>query len=167
MKRTKGTNETSHDDNDMIKIALEIFRTDAFLAINKKLIQKVGIIKAAYITNLVDKYKYFRDRGMLTEDGGFYLTYEEQTKQLGLSEHQLRTCKKEFIEAGVLRTEMRGIPRKEFYFIDFGELLSQFIIDEEDEPIEPIPDDSTNAKNTDESGDQFKQYCLKNSRNNA
>ena len=167
MKRTKGTNETSHDNNDMIKIALEIFRTDAFLAINKKLIQKVGIIKAAYITNLVDKYKYFRDRGMLTEDGGFYLTYEEQTKQLGLSEHQLRTCKKEFIEAGVLRTEMRCTPRKEFYFIDFGELLSQFIIDEEDEPIEPIPDDSTNAKNADESGDQFKQYCLKNSSNNA
>ena len=168
MKRTKGTNETSYNDNDMIiKIALEIFRTDAFLAINKKLIQKVGIIKAAYIANLVDKYKYFRDRGMLTEDGGFYLTYEEQTKQLGLSEHQLRTCKKEFIEAGVLRTEMRCTPRKEFYFIDFGELLSQFIIDEEDEPIEPIPDDSTNAKNADESGDQFKQYCLKNSSNNA
>jgi len=168
MKRTKGTNETSYNDNDMIiKIALEIFRTDAFLAVNKKLIQKVGIIKAAYITNLMDKYKYFRDRGMLTADGGFYLTYEEQTKQLGLSEHQLRTCKKEFIEAGVLRTEMRCTPRKEFYFIDFGELLSQFIIDEEDEPIEPIPDDSTNAKNTDESGDQFKQYCLKNSSNNA
>ena len=135
MKRTKGINETSYNDNDMIiKIALEIFRTDAFtdafLAINKKLIQKVGIIKAAYIANLVDKYKYFRDRGMLTEDGGFFLTYEEQTKQLGLSEHQLRTCKKEFIEAGVLRTEMRCAPRKEFYFIDFGELLSQFIADE-------------------------------------
>jgi len=167
MKRTKGTSETSYDDNDMIKIALEIFRTDAFLAINKKLIQKVGIIKAAYITNLVDKYKYFRDRGMLTEDGGFFLTYEEQTKQLGLSEHQLRTCKKEFIEAGVLRTEMRCVPRKEFYFIDFGELLSQFIVDEEDEPIDLIPDDSTNAKNVDESGDQFKQYSLKNLRNNA
>ena len=87
MKRTKGTNETSYNDENMIKIALEILRTDAFLSINKKLIQKVGIIKAAYITNLVDKYKYFRDRGMLTEDGGFYLTYEEQTKQLGLSEH--------------------------------------------------------------------------------
>lgn len=167
MKRTKGTNETIHDDNDMIKIALEIFRTDAFLAINKKLIQKVGIIKAAYIANLVDKYKYFRDRGMLTEDGGFFLTYEEQTKQLGLSEHQLRTCKKEFIEAGILNTKMRGVPRKEFYFIDFGELLSQFIVDGEDEPIEPIPNDSTNAKNTDESVDQFKQYSLKNLRNNA
>ena len=167
MKRTKGTNETSYNDENMIKIALEILRTDAFLSINKKLIQKVGIIKAAYITNLVDKYKYFRDRGMLTEDGGFYLTYEEQTKQLGLSEYQLRTCKKEFIKAGILRTEMRGVPRKEFYFIDFGELLSQFIVDEEEEPIEPIPDESTNAKNTDESGDQFKQYSLKNSRNNA
>jgi len=135
MKRTKGTVVVTGFINDMIiKMALEIFRTDtftdAFLAINKKLIQKVGIIKAAYITNLVDKYKYFRDRGMLTEDGGFFLTYEEQTKQLGLSEHQLRTCKKEFIEAGVLRTEMRGVSRKEFYFIDFGKLLRQFIADE-------------------------------------
>ena len=109
MKRTKGTNETIHDDDDMIKIALEIFRTDAFtdafLAINKKLIQKVGIIKAAYITNLVDKYKYFRDRGMLTEDGAFYNTHGDQIYEIGLTEYQIRKCKKELIEMGILKTE--------------------------------------------------------------
>lgn len=116
-------------DQTITTLALEIFRTDAFLGINKKLLENIGIVKAGYIMNLVDKYKYFQDREMLTEDGGFFLTYEQQTKQLGLSEYQLRKCKNEFTKSGVIKTEMRGIPPKEFYFIDFEMLLGMYILD--------------------------------------
>ncbi len=124
MKRTKGTNETSHDDNDMIKIALEIFRTDAFLAINKKLIKVLGLEKALFISNLIDKYKYFQKREMLTEDGAFYNTHEDQIYEIGLTEYQIRKCKKELIKMGILKTEKRGVPAKEFYFINFQLLIA-------------------------------------------
>ena len=127
MKRTKGTNETIHDDNDMIKIALEIFRTDAFLAINKKLIRVLGLEKALFISNLIDKYKYFYDREMLTEDGGFYNTHEDQIYETGLTEYQIRKCKKELIEMGILKTEKRGVPAKEFYFINFQLLITMVL----------------------------------------
>ena len=135
MKRTKGTNETSHDDsdmikNDMIKIALEIFRTDAFLAINKKLIKVLGLEKALFISNLIDKYKYFQKREMLTEDGAFYNTHEDQIYEIGLTEYQIRKCKKELIKMGILKTEKRGVPAKEFYFINF-QLLIAMVFGEE------------------------------------
>ena len=124
MKRTKGTNETSYNDNDMIKIALEIFRTDAFLAINKKLIKVLGLEKALFISNLIDKYKYFQKREMLTEDGAFYNTHEDQIYEIGLTEYQIRKCKKELIKMGILKTEKRGVPAKEFYFINFQLLIA-------------------------------------------
>jgi hypothetical protein len=124
MKRTKGTNETSYDDNDMIKIALEIFRTDSFLAINKKLIKVLGLEKALFISNLIDKYKYFQKREMLTEDGAFYNTHEDQIYEIGLTEYQIRKCKKELIKMGILKTEKRGVPAKEFYFINFQLLIA-------------------------------------------
>ena len=131
MKRTKGTNETIHDDNDMIiKIALEIFRTDAFLAINKKLIKVLGLEKALFISNLIDKYKYFQKREMLTEDGAFYNTHEDQIYEIGLTEYQIRKCKKELIKMGILKTEKRGVPAKEFYFINF-QLLIAMVFGEE------------------------------------
>ena len=124
MKRTKGTNETSYNDNDMIKIALEIFRTDAFLAINKKLIKVLGLEKALFISNLIDKYKYFQKREMLTEDGAFYNTHEDQIYEIGLTEYQIRKCKKELIKMGILKTEKRGVPAREFYFINFQLLIA-------------------------------------------
>ena len=124
MKRTKGTNETSYNDENMIKIALEIFRTDAFLAINKKLIKVLGLEKALFISNLIDKYKYFQKREMLTEDGAFYNTHEDQIYEIGLTEYQIRKCKKELIKMGILKTEKRGVPAKEFYFINFQLLIA-------------------------------------------
>jgi len=130
MKRTKGTKETSYNDNDMIKIALEIFRTDAFLAINKKLIKVLGLEKALFISNLIDKYKYFQKREMLTEDGAFYNTHEDQIYEIGLTEYQIRKCKKELIKMGILKTEKRGVPAKEFYFINF-QLLIAMVFGEE------------------------------------
>ena len=130
MKRTKGTNETSYGDNDMIKIALEMFRTDTFLAINKKLIKVLGLEKAVFISNLIDKYKYFQERKMLTEDGAFYNTHEDQIYEIGLTEYQIRKCKKELIEMGILKTERHGVPAKEFYFINF-QLLIAIVLGEE------------------------------------
>ena len=57
-----------------------------------------------------------------------------------------------------MNTKMRGVPRKEFYFIDFGELLSQFMVDEEDESIEPIQMIQPMQRIPMNQGDQFKQY---------
>jgi len=106
------------------ELAIELFRSESFLILNKKLIRVLGLEKALFISNLIDKYKYFHDRGRLTEDGGFYNTHEDQIYEIGLTEYQIRKCKKELIEMGILKTEKRGVPAKEFYFINFQLLIA-------------------------------------------
>ena len=110
------------------QMALEMISSDAYLTINKKILKRFGPETAVFLSNLADKFKYFKENGKLTQDNAFFLTYEEQSQQTGMSEHQLRKCKKTLVEKGILWTEKRGVPAKEFYWIDF-ELLTKTWLD--------------------------------------
>lgn len=124
MKRTKAPNEEgiSSEERDK-RLALEFLRTGSFLIINKTLLKTLGPIQTIFLENLIDKYKYWADRDQLQEDGSFFLTAEQQCEQTGLSKHQVRESKKGLIDAGILKTELRGIPAKEYYLLDFPRLL--------------------------------------------
>jgi hypothetical protein len=134
------------------KIALELFSSEAFLVVNKRLLKKVGPLRAIFICNLIDKYKYFLERNMLQEDGSFFLTYEDQMEQTGMSEYQLRSFKNYFIDKEILKTIKKGIPAKEFYFLDLNRLLQFFLQGEEGSVQGLYPE-------------KFKVYTLKNSGN--
>lgn len=108
------------------ELALEAFSSSSFLQVNKILMKIYGLEMAGFISNLVDKLKYFRSRNMLTTDGGFFLTHADQTEQIGLSDYQLRKHKQKCRELGILATKMVGIPPKEFYFLDLDVLVEVF-----------------------------------------
>ena len=124
MKRTR----TSPAALQKQEMALEIMSSDAYLTINKKMLQAFGPEVTIFLSNLIDKFRHFRQVGKLTKDNAFFLTYQQQSEQTGMSVHQLRKCKKTLIEKGILWTEKRGVPAKEFYWIDF-ELLAQEWLD--------------------------------------
>lgn len=107
-------------------LGLELFRSQAYLMINKNLIKMLGTELAIYLENLVDKYKYYQDRGML-EDDCFFLTHKDQQEQLGLTEYQIRRRKKELVELGLISIIKKGVPCKEFYKIHFDVLLGKFM----------------------------------------
>jgi len=109
-------------DTDQI-LALEAFSSDSFLVVNKTLIKVFGLQEAVFLSNLIDKYRYFYQRGMLQEDGGFFLTFEQQSEQIGLSSHQLRKCKKSIESEKILKTYKKGIPSKEFYILNMKQLV--------------------------------------------
>ncbi len=110
------------------QLILEALGSESFLSINKNLLSAHGPELAVYISNIVDKYRYFLDHNKLAENGSFFLTYEHQNQQTGMSEHQLRKCKNTLKKMGILYTEMRGIPPKEFYFLDLEMLVQMFLI---------------------------------------
>lgn len=114
--------------NDMEKIALEMCKSNAYLIVNKNLILSVGPRNAVYLGNLIDKFQYFQDREMLQEDRSFFLTYEDQRDQLGLSDYQIRECKKTLVGLGVIQTRMKGTPPKEFYKINFRVLFEKLMV---------------------------------------
>ena len=127
-----GSQERPPTRLDMIKVLLETLGSDPFLVVNKRLLMKFGPMKAIFISNLVDKYRYFLDSRMLDEDGGFYLIHEDQQQQTGMNEDQIRRCKKELVSDGILHISRKGIPSKEFYHLNF-ELLGLVLFEQTDE----------------------------------
>lgn len=118
MKRTKLT--PSHEEQ---MLALELLRTDGFISIYKRVLSVYGPEFSVYLGNLISKYQYFIEKETLTEDGGFFLTYKNQCDETGMSEYQLRKCKNQLKYMGILITQMRDIPPKEYYFLNFEKIV--------------------------------------------
>ena len=118
----------SKTNQEKQQLALEVLSSESFLSVNKKLLSHFGPNLTIYIGNLVDKLKYFSSKGKLGEDGSFFLTYNDQMVQTGMSEYQLRKCKNKLKTMGVLSTQMRGIPPKEFYILDIERLVDEFLM---------------------------------------
>ncbi len=124
MKRTK----TPIINIKKQQLAIEALGSDSFLSINKKLLSAYGPELSVYIGNIIDKYKYFMNKDQLAEDGSFFLTYDDQKIHTGMSEYQLRKCKNKLKDMGVLHTDMRGLPPKEFYLLDLCKLVDEFLM---------------------------------------
>ena len=116
MRRTKDDIKLSQDH------ALELFSSDAFLSVNKRLLKYAGPSVAIFLGNLIDKYKYFKHRGM-DENDWFFQTHEWQKEATGLSEKNIRKCKKQLINAEILQTCQKGVPAKEWYKINVNKLI--------------------------------------------
>ena len=114
-------------DRNSQLLALEAFSSDGFIILNKSLIKIFGLDLTVFLCNLIDKYKYFLNRNMLEKDGSFFLTFEDQTEQIGMSRLQLRNNKRKLIEIGILKTHMKGIPAKEFYYLNIENLIEKYV----------------------------------------
>lgn len=116
MKRT-----TKHISSYVESLALDAFGSTGFLQVNKNLIKELGLLDAAILSNYVDKYKYWKTRDGFT--GSFFLTYQNQSDELRVSEYLLANAKKRFVSLGVLIVAKQGIPAKDWYSFDFTKLL--------------------------------------------
>jgi len=95
----------------------------SYLLLNREFISIYGLESAVFLSNLIEKYKYFKDRNMLRPNGSFFLTFEQQADQIGLTTHKLRACKKILISDGIIQIFKYGMPSKEFYKLDLQRLL--------------------------------------------
>lgn len=109
-------------------IVYHIISDSAYLLVNKKLIYTFGLEPAVFLSNLINKYFYFKDKNQLKNNSWFYLVHEQQINEIGISLLKLRKCKVQLKEFGVIDTKMIGVPAKEYYKIDFNilfELLTE------------------------------------------
>lgn len=105
------------------ELALELFSSKSHLVVNKRLLKQYGPNCAIFISNLIDKYSYFKSKNELIEDDWFFLVLENQEEQTGMGITKLRTAKNQMIDAGILKVKRMGIPSKEYYKINFKHLL--------------------------------------------
>jgi hypothetical protein len=112
----------------MVKKRLgETFSKTSFLEINKNLLSNFGPKKAVFIANLIDKLIYPEQKDENFPDW-FLQPHKNQQRETGIKECEIRKCKKYFIELGILKTKMAGMPAREWYFIDLDRYI-EFIKD--------------------------------------
>lgn len=103
--------------------ALEILSSESYLVVNKKLIKQFGPDTAIFLSNLIDKYKYFQDKQILIEDG-FYITHQKLIEEYGFTVRSIRNCKTTLKAKGIIEIKLIGVPSKEYYYINWEELLN-------------------------------------------
>ena len=58
----------------------DVFSSDGWIPVNKKLAHEVGIEGAVIYGELSRKEQYYRDQGKLHEDGWFFVTQDDLEK---------------------------------------------------------------------------------------
>ena len=97
---------------------LDLLRGDGSIVVNKRLAKAIGLQEAVAYSELVSKYKYWAERGELTEGEWFYCTNDNLSKDTAIGEVTLR---KKIIprlkKLELVEVEMKGMPGKKHYRI--------------------------------------------------
>lgn len=123
MKRTNPTQHETETTQISEHQALQIFSGQSFLIINKTALKMYGINYCMFLSNLIDKYRYFKYENKLS-DGWFFLTHEKQEADTSLPLYQIREAKKFFKDRGIIETRMHGMPAKEQYKLYWKALVA-------------------------------------------
>lgn len=123
MERTKRL--MVYEENNLINISeerlFEYLSGQSFISVDKRMIKAFEPNVALFLINLMDFRSYLKSKE-LTEDDWFFCTHEQQQVHVNLSEKQIRLSKSILKSFNILQTKMKGVPAKEWYFIDIQEL---------------------------------------------
>ncbi len=111
-------------------LIIEAFKSTGYLIVNKTFIKKFGLIPSIILSNYIDKFQYFRSKNE-SFDGWFFLRHGNIMEQLNLKESTLSKVKKELIALGILLIKKKGVPAKEWIYINFPMLVKHAFPDPE------------------------------------
>lgn len=109
----------------------------AYWRVPKGFVSKLGLVKGFILTDLVDKYEFYKSRGKL-QDGYFYYKRGEMLELYPIGETTLRSTLKELEEKKLIsmKLEQNGLDRKTCFSINSEEieqLLENYIIEKSQE----------------------------------
>lgn len=97
------------------------------VSVNRPLAHAIGLNEAIAYGALIAKYYWYSERGML-DDGWFYSTVPDLQESTALTERQQKRCIDALVKAGLLRSELRGMPAKRsFYIVEDIQLIQTLL----------------------------------------
>jgi len=118
--RTGHKNKKDNKNYDLI--LMEALSNDSHITINKSLAKAIGILEAYLFSDLITKYKYFKDRNQLV-NGYFFNTSENIERDTSLSYYQQNRIIKQLTNLNLIETKILGLPPKQHFKINFQETL--------------------------------------------
>lgn len=89
-----------------------VFNKDSkYVKVSKNLIHNLGHEAAIVYSELIRSYCYYESNGKLTNDGYFFCTVEMLEDECAVSRGQQQRILKKLSDMGLLKTELRGMPR--------------------------------------------------------
>lgn len=107
-------------------IIRNLLASSAWVMVNIRLAKEVGLPAAIMIAYLSDKGEYYSSQGLVDDDGYFYHTQESIREATTLSPYQQSQAISDLETAGLLDIKRKGIPRRNYFRINFEALTSIF-----------------------------------------
>lgn len=117
----------------MTHTTTHLLSQSSFWRLSKGLVEKLGLIKAFILTDIIDKYEYYKEYGKLSE-GYFFYKREDMLQLYPIGETTLRSTLKELKESELIDMKLiqTGLDRKTFFCINpekIQELLQNYLIE--------------------------------------
>ena len=101
---------------------LQLIASSSFLTVTMAIAKQVGNDAAILLAELASSQVYFENNGMLT-DGMFFETVELIEDRTNLTKYQQAKAVKVLEESGILKTKLKGIPAKRYFYVDGEKIL--------------------------------------------
>lgn len=111
--------KSNHEKNERI---YDLLTQDSYFILNRKLNSYCGLVLGAFIVFLLDKEKYHKYNGELTQDGYFYATDMDIMLMTGLTSSQVSKLKNTAAEKELVFIKREGIPLKTYYKINLQKI---------------------------------------------
>ena len=99
-----------------------LLSSSAFLVLNKQLAKQIGLKPSILLADLISKEEYFIANGMT--DGWFFNTESNIQDDTTLTPFQQRKSLKVLKEKGLIETQRRGIPAKQYFKINEQQVIN-------------------------------------------
>lgn len=113
-------------ESEVIEKINDILLKSGCIIVNKNLVRNIGLDAAILYSEICSKYKYFKQKEMLGEDGYFFNTVEDMSKDTSLSDYRQRKAIKKLKELGLICYQTRGLPARRYFKVNmFYDLISR------------------------------------------
>lgn len=102
----------------------KLIEKGGFLCLNKRLINKLGLETAYFLTNLMEWHCYYSEKEWLDSSEGFYYTSAKIQETIQFSRWKQEQCIAELKGRGLLITIVKGLPAKTFYYLQWKEIIA-------------------------------------------
>lgn len=128
-----------------------------YYSLNKTLVSRLGIEEAFFICLLAEAEQLFKGH---EKDGFFFQTAKEIETRSGLSSYKQRTIIASLEEKGLIKTDLKGIPAKRYFKLEY-ESISNFIFEGETAETPDVKNFDNKESNDPEKGGDLTTRCEK------
>jgi hypothetical protein len=128
-----------------MKVSYSLLDKDGYITLNKLILKYLGIDAAIMYGELWSEFIFYYKNHMLTEDGYFFSKAENIEANTTLSPYKQREALKILKEKKLVKVDFRGVPAKNYFYID-TDVLDNFL-NSDIKNFEGLPSNTPSSKN--------------------